>query len=157
MPTSLYFGTRTAKVLKHRSGFSDDGVVYNLLAHSERVAPAGPGGECAFFLAYITTRHYDQSVAFTLAFLLDGVQIATTTISLTGSATTLGNRQTREMSLLQAYSRSAIERLRFAPRGTWIEVVVTTAYGSPPTALQLLEDVSIEYEVVRETQTADVR
>jgi hypothetical protein len=150
----LYVGSRTDKVLKAGVGYDDDGVAYTALARSERLAPAGAGGECIFTMLYLTTRHYTSSVSINVTPIVDNVTLATQTIALTGAASTTGNRQTHELVLSLPYVRASVEQLRTAPRGTWIELLIESSGTS---AKQIVESAEIEYEVVRETQAGEAR
>lgn len=153
----LYAGSRTARLLQLGVGYTDDGIAYTLLGQSERIAPAGSGGECIFTLCYLTTRHFDTSVSVQVTPIIDNVAQATQTIALTGAASAngVGNRQTHELALSVPYSPSGTEQLRVAPRGTWFELVLATPNTTQ--AKVLIETAELEYEVVRESMAGEAR
>lgn len=140
------------------SGYVDGASVYNLLARSERFAPAGPEGECIFTALFVSTRHYTSDVSWWLTPYVDSVALATQQITLTGAATTIGNRRSQQLGLSLPYVRSAVEICRTAPRGTWFELLVETRYASAIAAKQIIESIVLEWEPVRETmQPGDQR
>lgn len=132
--------------------YTDNDEPYVFLGHTNRVAPAGIGGECAFYNLYFTTRHYLTTVVLQVGVVLDGKVLTTTTITLDNGSDT-GTVREHEVSLMQPYIVGGVERLRFAPRGTWVEVVVQAADTGVTGAVDV-GGVEIEYEVVRESRAA---
>lgn len=144
-------------ILRVGEGYMDDDAAYEMLAKSRGVAPAGPGGECIFTLLYLTTLHYTEDVSVWITPIIDGTALETQRLDLTGVTDSTGERKTHEVGLSVPYLVGGVERLRFAPRGTWFEVQIETKYGdaetgAPTTASkQIVESVELEYEVVRES------
>lgn len=154
----LYVGSRaTPKILQAGVGYVDGTAVYNLLARSHRVAPAGANGECIFTRLAVATRHYTSNVTFWLTPYVDSVALATQQIALTGAATTIGIQQTHQLALSLPYVRSAVEITRTAPRGTWFELLVETQYASAIAAKQIIELIALEWEPVRGTHQTEGR
>lgn len=148
----LFAGTRTGKIAQVGINYTDDGATYDVLAHSERVAPGGVGGECIFTSLFVVTRHFTTNCTWWLTPIVDGVALEQQRIDLVGAATTTGIRTSHQLGLSLAYVRSAVEILRTAPRGTWFELLVETKASSVALGKQMIESVYVEHEVVRETQ-----
>lgn len=150
----------TPVLLEVGVGYDDDGTDYEMLATSQPIAPAGPGGECIFTLLYLTTRHYSSDVSVWITPIVDRTELATQRLDLTGVLNSKGELQTHEIGLSIPYIVATVERLRYAPRGTWFSVRIETKYGdnevgaAPAPAQQIVESVELEYEVVRESQVA---
>lgn len=154
MPTPrLFFGsTAHAALLEADSGYTDDGVPYNLRAKSQRQAPAGVSGEAIFTALYVTTTHYDDDVALYLTPIVDGVAQEELLIELTGVPGTEREVRVHELSLLQPFMDDGVEVSRYAPRGTWIQVLARTQYAAGAAARQALDAVEVEFEVLRESK-----
>lgn len=153
----LFVGSRSGTLLRVGVGYQDGSSVYNLLARSERVAPAGQNAECIFTRLAVATRHYTSNVTFWVTPYVDNVALATQQITLTGAATTTGIRQSHQLGLTLPYIRSAVEITRTAPRGTWFELLVETQYASAIAGKQIIESVELEYEPVRGTHQSEGR
>lgn len=157
----LFFGRATEPVLLRVGvGYTDDGDAYEMLARSRSVAPAGTNGEVALCCLYITTLHFDTDVSVWITPILDGEPLPTQRLDLTGVMDSEGERETHEVDLSIPYMVGGVERLRYAPRGTWVEVQIETKYAdaetgaAPAAAKQVVESVVLEYEVVRESMEA---
>jgi hypothetical protein len=63
------------------SGYTDDSVAYDLLASTDRLAPAGVSGECAFYFLYVAIEHDVAIPVLRVTPIVDGVALrrATTT------------------------------------------------------------------------------
>jgi len=133
-------------------GFDDGGVAYAFLGHTNRAAPAGIGGECAFYNLYFTTRHYLTPVVLRVSVVIDDKTLTSEVIFLSGGRDT-GTVREHEVSLMQPYIVAGVERLRYAPRGTWIEVVVEMFDAGFVGAVDV-GGVEIEHEIVRESRAA---
>ncbi len=154
----LFLGRSLEPVLlRVGKGYTDDGEPYEMLARSRSLAPAGPGGECIFTLLYLTTLHYTDDVSVWITPIVDQVAQPTQRLDLTGVLDSVGERQTHEIGLAVPYLVGGVERLRFAPRGTWFDVQIETKYGAaevgaaPVASKQIIESVELEYEIVRES------
>lgn len=141
-------------LLRIGAGYDDDSEAYELYAQSEPLAPAGEGGECIFTLLYVTTRHYDADVSFWLTPIVDGVALPTERLDLLATTSQKGEFQTHEVGLSIAYTVAGTERLRYAPRGTWFQLLVETRYGTlgGTPAEQIIEAAEVEFEIVRESK-----
>ena len=151
MKPRLFLGTRSGGILLEADvGFTDAGVAYNLYAKTERTAPAGVGGECAFVTLYLALVH-TLAAHLRVTPTVDGRVLETKVLAL-ASAGGAERRVVYEVNLSEPLVLDGIEEGRFAPRGTWIEVAVETAYeaGNPLLAEQIVEGVEVEFEVVRE-------
>lgn len=126
-------------------GLSDNGTPYTVLGKTDRVAPAGTSGECAFVNLYVTTTQYDAGVTITLVPYVNEVALAAITLTL--GAVARKTTTTHELSLLQAYVRDAVERSRYAPRGQWFYVQVSV---SAPQKVDV-DHIEVEYETVVES------
>lgn len=150
-------GNGTPAMLTVGVGYIDDDTHYDLLGRSAPFAPAGPGGECAFHLLYVTTRHFEEDVSLFITTFIDGVALAEVKrINLVGVALSKGEQAVHEIGLSVPHMVAGIERLRYAPRGTWISVQVETriTLGDGTAAQQCVDGIDCEYEVVQETKVA---
>lgn len=136
------------------STFKDDTIAYDTLGRSNRVAPAGTGGECIFTTLYVTVTTYAANTRLKVTPILDGVALAAQTINTVGVGSSQGEVQVFELGLSIGYIVAAVERLRYYPRGTWMQVLVTTDSGNVALAAELVNSIEVEYEVVRETKPA---
>lgn len=140
-------------------GYVDDDAPYNMVAESDPIAIAGPGGEVMFTMLYLTTKHFDADVSVWVTPIIDGVSQTTQRIDLTaGAPGTQAIRQSHEIDLSEPYIVAAVEQGRTTPRGTWFSVRIETKYGTgePGAAVaaakQIVESVEVEYEILQETQ-----
>jgi hypothetical protein len=145
----IFFGRRDDEaLLQAASGFTDAGESYTLLARSNRLAPAGAGGECIFTLYYLTVRH-TGALTLRVTPIVDDVRYPSVTVTFddAGPAPLL---EVREIGFSHAYSRGGVERGRFALRGTWVQVEIESegAIGSDV----VVELGDLEYEIVRESK-----
>lgn len=137
-------------LLEANKGYTDDSVEYETSGITNRAAPAGIGGECIFTNLYFTTRHYATPVILRVGIILDGVELPATTIALADGADS-GTVREHEVSLLLPYYVAGVERSRYAPRGTRIEVYTRMVGVLGPVDVGGVE---VEYEVVRESRSA---
>ncbi len=149
-------GGNGAVILRVGTGYLDDDAKYDLYGRSAPFAPAGMMGECAFHSLYLTTVHYDVTEEIVVTPRVDHVALLPTTITLTGVASSKGERLVHEISLYQPYIIGGIERLRYAPRGTWIDVLIETKFtiNARTPARFLIDGMDVEAEIVRETKVA---
>lgn len=143
-------------LLQVGDSYLDDGVKYELIARTRRVALAGAGGEAIYTSLYMATTHYDQNVSLWVTPFVDGVALAAQRIDLIGVPGSKGESKTHELGLSEPYLVAAVEQLRTAPRGTWFEVQVETRYQSAALtpAKQVVDGIEVEHEIVRESMVA---
>lgn len=158
MLTPVLFVTRGGGVpalLRVGSGYTDDGLVYDLLARTRRIAPAGPEGEAVFYAISLATTHFDANVTLWITPYVDNVALPTQRLDLL-AASPLGTVTTHEIGLSVAYLDDAmVEIYRAAPRGTWLDVEVKTDHAvSGAAAKQIAVQASVEWEAVRESRVA---
>lgn len=153
VPTLMFGRADAAALLNAREGWVDDDQPYNLTLRTNRIAPAGVGGECVFTRLVVVTRHR-EAATLTLTPLVDDTALAPITLALAAAATE--QVQTHELGLSRPLVVAGRERARFRPRGTWFQVEVTTSYAADalPQGEQAIEGIELEYEVVREGQPA---
>lgn len=138
----------------------DDDAPYELLAQSVPVVPAGPGGECAFPLLYLSTIHYSGDVSLWITPVVDGVDGETQRLDLIGVPNSKGERVTTEIDLSIPYVVDGVEQSRYHLRGAQFQARVETKYadaevGAASTAAKtVVESVELEYEVLRESRPA---
>lgn len=144
----LFFGSQTSNVLLEFDAdtFTDAGIAYGFRAVSNRVAPAGAGGECIFPALYVTVTHRVAG-AVDVTPWVDGIALERQQISLADPA---GIVQTTvyELGLSIPYRVATTERARFAPRGTWLQVLLESS--DPVT----VESIEADVDVVRESKIA---
>lgn len=136
------------------AAYTDDSVAYNASGKSNKVAPAGAGGECIFTVLYLTTTHFDVNVSLWITPLVDGVALTKQRLNLVGVPGTDGETQVHEIGLSIAHLASAVERLRYAPRGTWFQVLVETDAAVVGLGACIVSEVEVEHEIVRESKEA---
>ena len=147
----LFLGSAAGGVLLEADqGTGDNAAAFNLLARTNRVAPAGVGGECIFTALYLAISH-TEAATLRVTPILDGVALEPTDIALPlVAARTL---TAHDVGISIPYTVAAVEAARFAARGTWLQVQVETLAAAPGDFGDLIiESVEVEYEVVRETK-----
>lgn len=154
MLTPRLFGGAGDGLLLAGSTYLDDGEAYDALGKSNRVAPAGTGGECIFTSLYVTVTTYASDTRLVVTPYVDGVALAAQIINVPGVASSQGEVNVFELGLSIPYVVAMVERLRYYPRGTWLQVLVNTDSGNVALAAQLVNSIEAEYEVVRETKVA---
>lgn len=139
-------------ILKHGSSYLDDDAPYDMLGRSDPFMPAGLGGEVAFFTIYVTTTHYQAVTVLRVTPRVDGVPLDATTIVLNTAPTADGEQRVHEIGLSKAYAIAGVEKLRYAPRGSWMDVTIETlrTAGSGVGARQIVDGIECEFEVVQE-------
>lgn len=146
-------GNGTPAMLTVGSGYIDDDTNYELLGRSAPWAPAGVGGEAAFYSLYVTTRHFEDDVSLFITTFIDGVALPEVTrLNLVGVLLSPGEQQVHEIGLSKPYAPAGVELLRYAPRGTWISVQIETQIvdGMGSAARQIVDGVECEFEIVQE-------
>jgi hypothetical protein len=151
----LFFGERMAsRLVEAGAGFTDDSVLYQLLAKSDRGAPAGPDGECVFVACYLTVICY-APVTLKVTPYIDGTAGPAQLVTVAGPGASAGpfteaNRRvtTVEVGLSVPYLVAGVERLRTYPRGTWIAVLVESVFTVGASTYVRVDDLVVEHEVV---------
>jgi hypothetical protein len=143
----------TPSLLRVGVGYTDDSVEYDLLARSRRVAPAGVGGEAIFTVLYVATLHFEDDASFYITPYVDGVALEVQRLDLVGVPGSKGEAQSHEIGLSIPYISGGVERLRYAPRGTWFEVEVETRYvlSAAVAGRAVITSIEVEHEIVRES------
>lgn len=141
-------------LLANGAAYTDDSTAYNASGKTNKVAPAGAGGECIFTVLYLTTTHFDVNVSLWITPYVDGVALTKQRLNLVGVPGSDGETKVNEIGLSVAHSVSAVERLRYAPRGTWFQVLVETDAAIVGLGACIVSEVEVEYEVVRESKEA---
>jgi len=156
----LFFGLRdVASVFEADvDNEDDDGVTFESGGPTNRLAPAGPRGECLFTAFGITLAWTGGPWTVTILPIVDEriAVVAPTAdgVTLLGQQITLADAgdarvtDTFEVPILEVYRRGGIERLRNNPRGRWIQADVR--WQSIRTVI--VDNLDVEYEIVRETQ-----
>jgi hypothetical protein len=143
---------------------SDDaGVAFDIRARSDRLYPAGLGGEALFTVLWLTVTTAitpavpANTVDLIVTPYLDGVALEAQTFTITGPTAGAQTRLTRkyEFGLSVPYLDVYLtEQFRVGARGACFEVQVETDGGLMPGELIAL-GVDVEYEVVRESVAAE--
>lgn len=149
----LYFGRRNQPAVV-RAGDTelDHTEPFNVKAKTNRVAPAGAGGECVFTLVYLTVT-FTASLTLYVTPFVDDTALEKTAVLLTENAAQSKQTRVYEIGLsIPLKAGDGTERGRYGPRGTWFQVMIETLFqgaGVPFT----IEQVEYEYEPVTETKT----
>lgn len=138
-------------LLKHGVGYFDDDQVYDLYARSDAFMPAGSAGEVAFFSIYLTTTHYENPTVLRVTPRVDGLPLDATVVVL-NIVDAEGEQRVTEIGLSVPYVVGGVEQLRYAPRGSWMDVTIETlrGIGSGVGARQIVDGIEVEFEVVQE-------
>lgn len=132
--------------------YLDDTAVYNAKGVTDRVAPAGAGGECIFTSLYVTTIH-KGAVKLKVTPIVDGTSLESSTIALT--VKTARTTTVHEIGVSIPYKVGGVEVSRYAARGTWFQTQVETIADDDESLDYLRVDaVELEHEVVRESLAA---
>lgn len=145
------------RLLQADDGFRDAGLAIAVRLESELQAPAGPGGEAIFPALYLVfTATMAASIQVTpIVWSVENGEVVRTeleTQSIVLAAEPERRTTHHELGLSIPLVHNLIEQGRFAPRGTWFAVrldVAALAAGD-----LILDGVSVEYEVVRESLQA---
>lgn len=151
----VFAGLRSSDggIAEAESGFTDDGKYYGFAARSQRVFPAGIGGEAIFDVAYVlitSSVHY----RLYLSAFVDGVEYAisllqppATPTKITTSRFEVPLRRPLKNKLGASFGKAAL-------RGGWIEVSLASASDEVyPPGLIRIDEVRVEGEVVVESLT----
>ncbi len=152
---TLFFGEANGnRLLEADTGHQDVDLAIAVLAESDPISPAGPGGESVFYGLTCVILH-TMAVTIVVTPIVDGVALETQNIVLTAKGTR--TREQIELGLsipIMDEEEPPVERGRCAPRGTWFQVRLSiTAIA---TGDLIVEGVALEQEVVSEgiaTQT----
>ena len=155
MSEILFYGEANGnRLFQADSGHLDVDAAIAVLAESDPISPAGPGGESVFYGLTVVVLH-TMAVTIVLTPVVDGVALETQNIVFTAKGTR--TREQVELGLsvpLMDAAGPPVERGRCAPRGTWFQVrlsVTAIAAGD-----LIIEGVALEQEVLSEgiaTQT----
>lgn len=148
-------GAATPSLMRtNGASYQDDSVNFNASGKSNRVAPAGAQGECIFTVLYLTTTHFDVNVSLFITPIVDGVSLTRQRLDLVGVPGTDGETKVNEIGLSIPYTPAGTELLRYAPRGTWFQVLVETDNSLVALGACIVSEVEVEFEVVRESKEA---
>lgn len=151
----LMFGCKSlGDLLQADAGYTDDGASYSLFVKTDRVAPAGVGGESAFHNLYIPIEH-DVAVTLRVTAIVDGV-------ALTAQDFALSAPSARKVTLLEVPTTVRFpvtianfgSLAQFAARGTWLQVQLETV--GAVTGYVAAGGVDLEHETLRETSQPGV-
>lgn len=149
----LFFGGTDGLVLNAQgASYMDNGVMYDVLAQTNKSAPAGPGGECIFTNLYLTTRRFVTPVRVLVTPIVDGVAMTVRQLDLTGAPAVDGTVEVSEISLMEAFISGGLERMRTALRGSAIEFAFATSAAAVALGGLEISVAEVEYEIVRETK-----
>ena len=138
-------------ILRHGVGYTDDGEVYDLVGRTDPFMPAGLGGEAAFYTIYVTTTHFAAATQLRVTPRIDGIPLASTAIVLNTAPTDDGEQRTHEVGLSKPFVDGGLEKLRNAPRGSWIDVTIETTRSAAGVAARTVVDgIEVEFETVQE-------
>lgn len=152
---TLFFGEANGnRLFQADTGHQDVDQAIAVLAESDPISPARPGGESVFYGLTVVVLH-TMAVTIVVTPIVDGVALETQNIVLTTKATR--TREQVELGLsvpIMDAEDPPVERGRCAPRGTWFQVRLSVT--AIATGDLIIEGVALEQEVVSEgigTQT----
>ncbi len=154
MAPRLFFGQGGGNNL-YRSddtAADDAGAGFDMLATTNRVAPAGAGGEAIFTVLWLALT-YTMAVTVRVTPYVDGVALDSQQIALAAQAERTTKRWKVGLSV-PLFDALLNEVARFAPRGVWFQAKVEST-GGLATGDLIVEGVEIEHEVVRASQKAE--
>lgn len=155
----VIYGLRTDAELYEADveGSGDPGTTPATIARTNRLAPAGPRGECIFTRLALTFQYDGGAHVVYVTPIIDEeraqdapaadgryIQRKTLTLPAVTSRTVL----TVEVPIMAVYRRGGVDRLRNSPRGRWIQVELEMTLGTTI----IIDSCDVEYEIVRETQ-----
>lgn len=149
----LVLGRADAPVLlKQGDGYLDDDLTFDLRGRSAPFMPAGLGGEAAFYTIYLTTTHFAPTTTLRVTPRVDGVTLPFTDVVLNTVPGAEGEQREHEIGLSLPYMVGGVERLRYAPRGNWMDVTIETvrAAGIGVGERTIIDGIEVEFEVVQE-------
>jgi hypothetical protein len=139
-------------LLKQGDGYFDDDQAFDLIGRSAPFMPAGLGGECAFYSIYVTTTHYAPTTTLRITPRVDGAFLPPTDVILSSAPPDDGEQRVAEIGLSLPYVVGGVERLRYAPRGCWMDVTIETlrTSGIGVAARIVVDGIEVEFEQVQE-------
>lgn len=149
----------SGKILEADVVGTDDGVAYEAGGKSNRLAPAGPRGECLFTAFGLTFQwfggphvilvrpHVDEREGV-LSPAADGVSLLAQEITLPDAGLVDRMVATYEVPIIEVFRRGGQERFRNHVRGRWIQTEVLWTAAEQV----IIDSCDVEYEIVREQQ-----
>ncbi len=141
-PTLLLGARLNNQLFEHRLNNADGVSTVVLSMKSNRLAPAGVGGNCAFRALFFAVRYQMQQSLLVSAWV-DDVQIVTDYLAILPTLSSVQSK-TVEVPLSVPVLLDAIEVGRERPQGVWIQVQVT----APAQELLAIDGVDVEYDVI---------
>ena len=141
-----------AELYQTNTGNQDGGEDYNGYALSDRFAPAGVGGEVAFYTLYIPITFELDNTPISVSVQIDDEERVTYDFTLTNPEAPDRFKTILEVSLLEQLPNTVANntlRGQWAPRGTWIQVELETTFVGGVGFVQI-DGVELEHEVVQE-------
>lgn len=135
-------------------GYLDDGIVYNLLAITDRVFPAGVGGEASFDAFYVLVT-YSRRFRLYVSPIVDGALLPETLLDpLLDPAAEITKRFEVPLRIDALNSLGQPVGGKVAPRGGWFQLKVRTAFDATyqPGAFRI-DEVLVTGDVVVESLT----
>lgn len=144
-----------AELYQTNTGNQDGGEDYNGYALSDRFAPAGIGGEVAFYGLFIPVIFDTDDTPISVTVYIDDEERVTRDFVLTNANDPERLRTILEISLLEQLDASVDPsgtRGQWATRGTWIQVEIETGFVGGVGFVQI-DGVELEHEIVQEGKT----
>lgn len=144
-------GTAAALYTVNEGG-QDGGEDYNGYALSDRFAPAGIGGEVAFYGLYIPLTFDTDATPLRVKVRIDELEVVDRLFTLVNASDPDRIKAILEISLLVQLPgavTNAAKRGQWAPRGTWIQVELSTEFTGGVGFVQI-DGVELEHEIVVE-------
>jgi len=165
-PLAIFYGQSGGpNIYLADTGARDGGVRFGLIAKSNPLAPGGFGSECVFTGCYVAIRH-TMAVTVRLTPFIDGMELTDCRTSIALPAHASPQRQVIEVGWFQNLRDpldTSVVVARVFPRGAYAQLLIETftddgAGGLRPgleTGEFVVETAELEYEVVRETRSAE--
>lgn len=134
-------------------GYLDDGIVYNLLAVTDRVFPGGVGGEASFDAAYVLVT-YSRRFRLYVSAVIDGAIVSETLLDPGADPAAEITKRFEVPLRIDALNALGQAVGKVAPRGGWFQLRARTAFDATyqPGAFRI-DEVLVTGDVVVESLT----
>lgn len=150
----------SGKILEADVVGDDDGTAVQARGKTNRLAPAGPRGECLFTFFGLTFHWFGGPHTITVTPYIDeregeltptadGEHLLAQTVTLADAGAVTRSVETFEVPILEVYRRGGTERFRQHPRGRWVQCGLLWTIAEQV----ILDSCDVEYEIVREQQS----
>lgn len=148
----LFFGRQdVAALLEAHTTYQDDGEDYDIFLRTDRFPPAGIDGETAFYALHLALS-YEVALPIDVTAIIDDVRQPVKHYDLPALGADVRKNTILEVPLMVGLPNTVpgyATRGLFAPRGTWIQVELASAFAGAASFVQL-DALQVEIDEVQD-------